>query len=116
MFRTSVQIVLAVVLLLGMAGVSSASAGEMTKAPAVAGPLPFLSSCPAMSRVAPPVGAKIDLQSLSPAPATCTGCSGHNCFFQAVGSVCMVDGRRGRCTEIDTCPDLRETSCTCQTP
>jgi len=116
MFRTSVRIVLALVVLLGIA-TAPASAVDLQKAPAVSAPLPFLDGCPvAMSRLQPkPVVAATD-PTLSPAPAVCTGCSGHNCFFQTVGTTCLVDGRRGRCTVHDNCPELRETSCFCVAP
>lgn len=112
MFRTSLQIGLVLVSLAGIAAVPAAAAQVQPTVPAVAAPLAALSDCPGMSRAAAPAAAPIYLQTLSPA-TTCTGCSGHNCFFKAPGSRCSLGEQRGICRIVSSCPELRETSCTC---
>ena len=120
MLRTNVCVVFVLALLAGMGGASAWAAEVEGPAAAVSAPLPFLADqepgCAAVSADVRPALAEIMPASTS-ADAICTGCSGHNCFFQAVGTVCLVDGRRGRCTEHPRiCPEIKEVTCFCVAP
>jgi hypothetical protein len=107
MLRTFIRIVVAAVFVLGL-GAGSAMAGD-----AATEPLPFLAGgCPQASAPAPLP--QLDLQTLSPAAAECLGCSVHNCYYKRVGTGCLINGARGRCTASNWCPEVRETSCTCE--
>lgn len=110
MLRTFARIVVAAVFMVGVLGFGavSATAGE-----AALEPLPFLTGgCPQADAPAPLPA--LDLQTLSPAAPECRGCSVHNCYYQRVGAGCLINGARGRCTVSNWCPEIRETSCTCE--
>lgn len=109
MSRRFVRIAVAAVFVLGFATLSLAE-----EAAAPPEPLPFLAGgCPQASVPAPLP--QLDLQTLSPAVPECRGCSVHNCYYQLVGARCTVNGQRGICTaNTHWCPEVRETSCTCE--
>jgi hypothetical protein len=117
MLRASVRLVFVLAAVCAVATIP-AWAAEASPAPAAADstPLPFLTAaqpdCPAAE---PPAAPLPEFLSTGTGISNiCTGCSSHNCFYQAEGTRCTVNGQLGRCVAHHYCPEVRELSCSCE--
>lgn len=120
MLRVTVRNVLVLVALCAVTLAPASAAEEAREGAGVAAaePLPFLTAdlpdCAAaqagLEAAAVPLPTFL---STSTGANQCTGCSSHNCFFQAEGARCLINGERGQCVAHNFCPEIRELSCHC---